>query len=92
MYNVVFKTIAEGPYKGVITWSTFDSKEEFDKWFSTKLKNMYEIVDQGVTSEKAVEYCSSPMALAHAFSAPVIAQLQKIKDICNDLETNLQQT
>ena len=62
MYNVVFKTIAECTHKGVITWTSFESKEYFYKWYDEKMQSWYKVVDEGVTKERAIELCSSPEA------------------------------
>ena len=62
MYNVVFRNIHVAP-KEIITWSSFESKEHFDKWYDEKMQSWYEVVDQGVTPERAVELCSSPQAV-----------------------------
>lgn len=70
MYNVVFRTIVPGNYFGVITWSTYPSKEEFDSRF-VSLKDMYVVVEQGVTPERAVELCSTPEASHKAFFAEI---------------------
>lgn len=55
-YNVVFRTIIEeGGHAGIITWTSFESKEKFDAWFTPKLRTWYEVVAEGVTSEEAVK-------------------------------------
>jgi hypothetical protein len=62
MYIVVFRTIVECMTTGAITWSTFDSKAHFDKCYDEKLRSWYEIVEEGVSEERALELCSSPEA------------------------------
>ena len=62
MYNVVFKNIGENTSKGVVTWSTFQDKEKFDEWYDAEMRAWYQIVEEGVTQERAVELCSSPEA------------------------------
>ena len=61
-YIVVHRTIAECVSTGAITWTSYDSKEKYDEWNDEKMKSWYEIVAEGVTSEQAVELCSSPEA------------------------------
>jgi len=61
MYNVVFRNTTGGQYSdGAITWSTFQSKEDFNNWYDAKLKSWYQVVEQGVTQERALELCSTP--------------------------------
>lgn len=61
-YNVSFRyTKAAGGYEGVITWSSFKSKEAFDKWWAENpgVREKQEIVEQGITSERAIELTRS---------------------------------
>jgi hypothetical protein len=62
MHIVVFRTIADCASKGAVTWSSFMNKEAFDEWYDQKMQDWYEVVDQGVTKERAIELCSSPEA------------------------------
>lgn len=71
MYNVVFRTLAECVTKGAITWSSFQSKKDFDTWHDEKMRDWYEVVDQGVTDERAVELCSSSEATQAVFFSKV---------------------
>lgn len=59
MYIVVLKTIAEISSKGAITWGTHDSKESFEKWYDGKMQSWYQVVEQGVTRERAIQLSSS---------------------------------
>ena len=61
-YNVVFRTIVKCETTGAITWTTFRSKEDFDKWNNDKMKSWYEVVAEGVSEATAIELCSSPEA------------------------------
>jgi hypothetical protein len=61
MYIVVFRNLTD-ECKGVITWSTFKSKEDFDNRYDAEMRGLYEVVEQGVTQERAQELCSSPEA------------------------------
>lgn len=55
-YNVAFVgTPAAGDYEGVITWSAYPSKEEFDKAYTPEMKAKQAIVEEGITDERAVE-------------------------------------
>ncbi len=55
-YNVAFaNTRASGGYEGIITWTTFKSKEEFDKWYTEDMKKTNRIVEEGITEERAIE-------------------------------------
>jgi len=67
MYNVVFRTIADCASKGAITWTSFNNKRHFDEWFDAKMRNWYEIVEEGVSPERAVELSSSPEAIRAVF-------------------------
>ena len=55
-YNVVFRyTRQVGGYHGVITWTGFKSKEDFDNWYTPDLRAKQEVVAEGVSSEVAVD-------------------------------------
>ncbi len=81
MYNVVFRTIAECSSKGAITWTSFKSKEDFDKWYNSKRRGWYEVVDQGVSQERADELCSTP----EAYTAATISELRKLGGLLSQL-------
>ncbi len=54
-YNVVFRYARQaGGYCGVITWTSFLCKEEFDAWYTSKLRADQGVVAEGVTQERAV--------------------------------------
>lgn len=73
-YNVVFRNIDEnGGYAGVITWTSFASKEAFDKWFTPKLRKRYEVVAEGVTPEQAVEHTHTTPAASRLRAARAAA-------------------
>lgn|GEM_PF-2075091 len=55
-YNVVFCYTKEaGGYRGVRTWTSYASKEEFDRLFTPERRAHETIVEEGVTSERAIE-------------------------------------
>ncbi len=55
-YNVVFVyTEDAGGYEGNMTWTTFDSKEAFDEWYTDEIKRENRVVEEGVTEERALE-------------------------------------
>jgi len=66
MYNVVFRNIVECATEGAITQTSFESKKHFDEWYDEKMRSWYEVVEQGVTEERATELCSSPEATQFA--------------------------
>lgn len=56
MYNVALVYTREaGGYEGNITWTTFESKEEFDSWYSDDIKKGKRVVEEGVSQERCVE-------------------------------------
>jgi hypothetical protein len=59
-YNVVFRGRGDGTsnYRGIMTWTSFESKAEFDA-FQKTTKHTDEIVAEGVTNEQAVQICSN---------------------------------
>ncbi len=77
MYNVVFRTITECTTKGAITWSSFESKGDFDTRYGEKMRGWYEVVDQGVTKERAIELCFSP----EAKQAAVLSKMREIGEL-----------
>ena len=62
-YNVVFRYNSRAAgYEGVITWSTYPSNEVFDAQYRCSFvgdKCIEEIVEEGVTPERAIELCQS---------------------------------
>ena len=62
-YNVVFRVVAECETKGAITWSSYKSKEEFDKIYDEDAKKQEEVVAEGISEATAIELCRSPEAI-----------------------------
>lgn len=55
-YNVAFAyTRTTGGYEGVITWASFESKEEFDKWYTEEMRKAKRVVEEDITKERAIE-------------------------------------
>jgi hypothetical protein len=55
-YIVAFRGISStNGYKGVITWTPYADKAEFDAWWAKQDKTLQEVVEEGITSERAVE-------------------------------------
>lgn len=67
-YVVVMRNLGSSTHRGVLTWSVFDDKADFDRWYAgtmqdgsnQPLNEVYEIVAEGVTDEEAVAIVSSP--------------------------------
>lgn len=59
-YIVAFAYTREvGGYEGVITWTSFPSKEYFNRWYTKDIKKRQRVVEEGITSEHAIELASS---------------------------------
>ena len=55
-YNVVFEYTKEaGGYAGVRTWTSFESKEAFQEWYTPNLQKRELVFREGVTSDEAIE-------------------------------------
>lgn len=70
MYVVVFRNIGESICKGVVFYTVSENKQEFDSWWKNakNARDWYEIVEQGVTKERATELCMTPEAREAASS------------------------
>lgn len=56
MYNVALVyTDKAGGYEGVVTWTSFKSKKDFDEWFTEKLQETHRVVEKGVSEERCKE-------------------------------------
>ncbi len=60
-YNVVLKR-KNGKYEGVITWTSYENKAQFET-DRARIEQNYEILAEGVTQEIATGYCLSPEAI-----------------------------
>jgi hypothetical protein len=79
MYNVVFRRLGDGTHQGVVTWSSYDSKEHFDKCYTDERRLKEEVVEEGVSTERALELCSTPEA-----AQGTIAALERERDSAYD--------
>lgn len=64
-YTVAFRyTKGAGGYAGVVTWTQFLSKEDFNTGMRLKLEKLnQEVVEEGITTERATELCrETPVA------------------------------
>ncbi len=59
MYNVVFRTIMVCETQGAVTWTSFVSKADFETWYDKTMRSQVEVVEQGVTENRAMEVCHS---------------------------------
>jgi hypothetical protein len=58
-YIVVFRyTEQAGGYCGVMTMRHFSSKEAFDSWYVPEISAKEEIVEEGVTKDRAIRLAS----------------------------------
>ncbi len=55
MYNVIFRTIGKGTSRGAISWVFFEDKERFNEWYNEEMRGWYQVVEEGVSKERAVE-------------------------------------
>lgn len=55
-YNVAFRgTSKENGYAGVVTWTPFASKAAFDEYWRSADQTIQEIVEEGITDNRAAE-------------------------------------
>ena len=50
-------TAAARAHAGIVTWTSFHSKEDFDKWFSNGENREQEVVEEEITEERAIRLC-----------------------------------
>ncbi|PLX27958.1 hypothetical protein C0583_01840 [Candidatus Parcubacteria bacterium] len=64
MYNVALRyTIKAGGYHGIITWTSFESKEDFDKFYTEKIRENQEVVEEGISEERCMDLtATTPLA------------------------------
>lgn len=66
-------TSKAGGYAGVVTWSNFASKADFDNWLASC--DDQEVVEEGITDERAME-----LSLATPIKCRLMAA---VEDSCN---------
>ncbi len=55
-YNVAFVYTREaGAYEGVVTWTTFESKQGFDKWYTEDIRKREKVVEEGISEARCVD-------------------------------------
>jgi len=56
MYNVAFRyTEKAGGYHGNVIWTSFESKEKFDEWYTDGIRADQKVVEEGISSERCME-------------------------------------
>ncbi len=84
-YAVVFRNLT-GSTKGVLTWGSYDNREAFTESNDDEMKARYEVVEEGITEERAIQLCSPPEAPEVAIgamlhqAADILAETNKIAD------------
>ena len=69
-YNVALRyNKAAGGYEGVITWTSFSSKADFDKWFREKEPKDQDVVEEGISDKRAVALTRTTPKVAYIRSA-----------------------
>lgn len=69
-YVVAFEYTKEaGGYRGVVTWSSFASKAEFDAWYTEDIHKCQCVVEEGITPERAVELVRQTPVVCRMFAA-----------------------
>ncbi|OHA57881.1 MAG: hypothetical protein A2114_02080 [Candidatus Vogelbacteria bacterium GWA1_51_14] len=73
MYNVAFVYTEEaGAYQGVVTWTSFGSKEEFDEWYDDEIKKEKRVVEEGVSDKRCIE-----LSLQTPFSSRLAVMIEE---------------
>ena len=88
MYNVVFRNISDGRPKGVVTWSSFSSQNDFEMWYDDKMRREYEVVAKNVSDERTVELCSTADASQALFST-LLGELYALTDELEELVSSM---
>jgi len=75
-YNVAFRFTREaGGYHSVVIWTSFLSKDDFDKWYTPKMRLTQEVVAEGITQEEAIE-----LTRTTPFACRVAASIEEATD------------
>lgn len=91
MYNVAFVYTKEaGGYEGIVTWTSYPSKEEFDKmWkeYPEEVRKKERILEEGITPERCIELVEQTPQACHQAAA-----LEELKEILElSLKTSLEE-
>ncbi len=88
MYEVVFRNISQTHCRGVITWSTYESKEDFDQKNVGDAKKWYQVIEEGISVERAREICSSPeadLAVMASMTLELVGAIQEADGVIEQL-------
>jgi len=61
VYIVVFRDLRE-EHRGVVSWVSFQSKTDFDERYNEEMRGFQQVVEEGITQERAIELCSTSQA------------------------------
>lgn len=71
---LVYTREARG-YEGVVTWTRFKNKTDFQKWYYDDGKKLQRVLEEDITSDRAIELArQTPIACRAA------AKMQEIRD------------
>lgn len=48
-----------GAYQGIVTWTSFSSKADFDKWYTDEIRAREEVVEEGISQNRAMQLVDS---------------------------------
>lgn len=89
-YNVVFVNTREaGAYQGVRTWTSFEDKSDFEKWYTPDIKKINEVFAEGVTIDEAVRLCRQtpvPCLLTAALSEATDPETGRVNEGILEME------
>ena len=74
-YIVVFKNVSQDDFDGVITWTPYADKAEFNR-YQAQMREQYQVVEEDVSRERAIQLCSTP----EATSAAILAKLRELNN------------
>ena len=75
-YNVAFRyTRKAGLSHGIVTWTSFASKEDFDKWYTPELRAIEDVAEEGITEERAIQLVNET-----PFACRIAAAIERSRD------------
>lgn len=78
MYNVVLEYTREaGDYKGIRTWTSFASEEEFNQWYTEDVRKRERVIEKGVSEERCIEIARGTPLVCY-----VAAALKEATAVC----------